>query len=135
MSKSENQKPTNFKFVFQTGANRTLRNYNFKKALEVILNSESDRECIKIVFLDTGNVWAYSKSAVNAFLNGELLYEELEERYQCDNVYRNTETVIAENRTSYYPGNLWCKKEDHLVLVDDDDYIITEYSNLFEVVN
>lgn len=127
----------NFKFTFVDAPELTLNNIKFIIALNYVFSNVSfkDKECIKVTVVKTGEVFYYHKNVIAAFLQDDIDFEEFSDKLKCDDVYRAKVNIRADNGTVYYAQTLWARKENLMILVDDDEYITTDFKeDLFTVV-
>lgn len=60
-------------------------------------------------------------------------FEELIEKFICDDLYRNLKSIDSSGE-EIEPDNLWLKRENDMYLVDDDQYVRVDFDpNLFKI--
>lgn len=121
---------------YAKGIRLNLKERSFKDAMNLVWVSPdfSDYEPIKIFFPSTGKILYADKQAFINYLNAEISIETLIQLTQCDNIYRNTNDIITDDRFTVEKGSLWKATDKELTLIDEDNYITAKMNKLlFEV--
>lgn len=124
------------KIFYAKGIRVSLKNRTFKEAMILIWQSPafSDYEPLKMVFTSTGKTLYMDKQAFHSFLNSNITQQELIERTQCDDVYRNTKELLTDDGVTIDHGSLWKANHKELTLIDDDNYVTAQLNKLlFEI--
>ncbi len=111
------------------GLELELTEKTFLEAMTLVWRSPAfeKQEPLKLVFPTTGKFLFMEKQIFNSFLDGETTMKELIEKTECEEVYRNTKNVfVSAVKKEIDSGHLWKLKKGELILIDDDQFVITK---------
>jgi hypothetical protein len=124
------------KVYYPKGIRVHISNRTLKEALGLIFQSRPfrDYEPLKIVFVETKRTLYADKQAFLSYLTDDISLEELLEKTQCEELYRNTKDFHSPEGYSVDAGYLWRLENKTLYLIDDDNICATKFEiSIFEI--
>jgi hypothetical protein len=118
-----------------TGGKVVSINDTLMGAVEMISTNETLKKyyVLKLSLPDAGLILYFDDHAFLQYNQGDITYDELIERTQCDELYRNWLEINTGNDI-VEPGALWMLKGNTLTLIDEDRFIsITFDKEAFEI--
>ncbi len=128
----------NIKVYYPRGIRVHINNRTLKEALHLIFQSRpfSNYEPLKIVFQEPQKTLYADKQAFLGFLKDDISLEELIEKTQCEELYRNTRDFHSPDGFEIEAGNLWRLENKILYLIDDDNICTTKLEiSIFEIAD
>lgn len=125
-----------YRIIYPKGIRLTLKDKTFTQAMEMVWKSDiaNHTEPLKMIFTSTGKMLYMDKNAHMAFLNGQITMQELIELTEIDELYRNREEVLSNEKVRVEPGSLWKCRKQTLILIDDDRQVTHKLNlDIFEI--
>ena len=82
---------------------------------------------VKVTLNDDHKTLYFAENKFGAYIAGYITYEELIEATECDGIYRNILGFETLEKNQIESEQLWKRKSDELILIDDDVYVCIQF--------
>ena len=131
-------KPEKIEVVYSSQLTLTTSDKTFTELVKYVMNDKvlKKHEPLKIILeKPKPRILYFDKTAFYGFLKGTITKNELLELCEIEKLYRNTQQLKTDNDIEIDKGSLWKYYNKKLTLIDDDQYITSEFfPDLFEEV-
>lgn len=121
--------PTKITLLYEECGSKSFAPFTLLQVLALQNNNTAGCQPLAIIVEGMDKMLYYNITAVQAFVNNEILFEEFYEANWCDGLYRN-ERHIKHSSGRVEAGSLWMLRDDEMLLINDDEFITCNFNEL-----
>ena len=118
------------KFLSENSVSLEITGENLRDIL-ILQRHEKFKSFVPLAFrTQSGAFFHYYDSTIRAFIESEQMsLPELVENSGCTALFRNTKELVTDDGFTVDPGYLWKQIKNHLILVNDEEFVEAEMDN------
>lgn len=119
-------------YIYANGEKLTVTNKSFTESVKMVLNGAFIKRGtpIKVYFPSTKKTLYFDDDYFRSYIQGNIDQAELIELTECDGLFRNKLEIDTKKYLEIEYGSLWKKQGNHLILIDKDDYINVDATDM-----
>ena len=118
------------KFLSENSVSLEITGENLRDIL-ILQRHEKFKSFVPLAFrTQSGALFCYDENIISYYVSSEeMSLSELVENSGCTALFRNTKELVTDDGFTVDPGYLWKQIQNHLILVNEDEYIEAEMNS------